>query len=186
MAVDAFEGWLVQILSEDIARAIEYDIVNGTGENAPKGIVNANTWDDTNSLTVASGSALTYANACNFVGLLDGAYDANAKFLMSKKTLYQDFIPLMDKSKHDLVIRNANGTFNILGYPVLLSDSVALHDAYLGDFKKYVGNLSQNITVESSVDSGFKTNTIDFRGTAIFDGKPAIGEAFVKLTKAAE
>ncbi len=186
MAVDAFEGWLVQILSEDIARAIEYDIVNGTGENAPKGIVNANTWDDTNSLTVASGSALTYANACNFVGLLDGAYDANAKFLMSKKTLYQDFIPLMDKSKHDLVIRNANGTFNILGYPVLLSDSVDLHDAYLGDFKKYVGNLSQNITVESSVDSGFKTNTIDFRGTAIFDGKPAIGEAFVKLTKAAE
>lgn len=184
MAVDAFEGWLTQILSEDIARAIENDIINGTGTDQPKGVAYANTWDDTNSLTVASGSSLTYANVCNFVGLLPGGYDTNAKFLMSKKTLYQDYITLQDKSKTDLVIRNADGTFNILGYPVLLSDSVALHDAYLGDFKKIVGNLSQNITVESSVESGFRSNSIDFRGAAIFDSKPAIGEAFVKLTKA--
>jgi HK97 family phage major capsid protein len=184
MAVDAFEGWLTQILSEDIARAIENDIINGTGTDQPKGVAYANTWDDTNSLTVASGSSLTYANVCNFVGLLPGGYNTNAKFLMSKKTLFTDFMPLMDKSKTDLVYRNLDGSFVILGYPVLLSDSVALHDAYLGDYTKIVGNLSQNITVESSVESGFRSNSIDFRGAAIFDSKPAIGEAFVKLTKA--
>lgn len=184
MAVDAFETWLTDILSTDVARAIENDAINGTGTDQPKGVAYANTWDDTNSFSVASGSSLTYANVCSFVGLLPGGYDANAKFLMSKKTLYQDFITLQDKSKNDLVIRNADGTFNILGYPVLLSDSVALHDAYLGDFKKVVGNLSQNVNVESSVESGFRSNSIDFRGTAIFDSKPAIGEAFVKLTKA--
>ena len=184
MAVAAFETWLTDILSTDVARAIENDAINGTGTDQPKGVAYANTWDDTNSFSVASGSSLTYANVCSFVGLLPGGYDANAKFLMSKKTLYQDFITLQDKSKNDLVIRNADGTFNILGYPVLLSDSVALHDAYLGDFKKVVGNLSQNVMVESSAESGFRGNSIDFRGTAIFDSKPAIGEAFVKLTKA--
>lgn len=184
MAVDAFETWLTDILSTDVARAIENDAINGTGTDQPKGVAYANTWDDTNSVTIAAASSLTYGDVCKFVGLLPGGYDANAKFLMSKKTLYQDFITLQDKSKNDLVIRNADGTFNILGYPVLLSDSVALHNAYLGDFKKVVGNLSQNVMVESSVESGFRSNSIDFRGTAIFDSKPAIGEAFVKLTKA--
>ncbi len=184
MAVDAFEGWLTDILSTDVARAIENDAINGTGTDQPKGVAYANTWDDTNSVTIAAASSLTYGDVCKFVGLLPGGYDANAKFLMSKKTLYQDFITLQDKSKNDLVIRNADGTFNILGYPVLLSDSVTLHNAYLGDFKKVVGNLSQNVMVESSVESGFRSNSIDFRGTAIFDSKPAIGEAFVKLTKA--
>ena len=187
MAIDAFEGWLTQILAEDIARQIEYMSINGTGVSQPTGIEKANTWDDTNSFTVAAASSLTYANVCSFIGLLKGGYDYNAKMLMSKKTLYEDFMPIMDKSKNDLVVRDATtNSYVIMGYPVMLSDSVAEHDVYLGNFRYLVGNLSQNITVDSSAESGFRNNSIDFRGSAMFDCKPALGEAFVKLTKAAE
>ncbi len=185
MAIDAFEGWLTQILAEDIARQIEYMSINGTGVSQPTGIEKANTWDDTNSFTVAAASSLTYSNVCSFIGLLKGGYDYNAKMLMSKKTLYEDFMPLMDKSKNDLVVRDATtNSYVIMGYPVMLSDSVAEHDVYLGNFRYLVGNLSQNITVDSSAESGFRNNSIDFRGSAMFDCKPALGEAFVKLTKA--
>jgi HK97 family phage major capsid protein len=161
--------------------------INGTGVSQPTGIEKANTWDDTNSFTVAAASSLTYANVCSFIGLLKGGYDYNAKMLMSKKTLYEDFMPIMDKSKNDLVVRDATtNSYVIMGYPVMLSDSVAEHDVYLGNFRYLVGNLSQNITVDSSAESGFRNNSIDFRGSAMFDCKPALGEAFVKLTKAAE
>ncbi len=94
-------------------------------------------------------------------------------------------MPIMDKSKNDLVVRDATtNSYVIMGYPVMLSDSVAEHDVYLGNFRYLVGNLSQNITVDSSAESGFRNNSIDFRGSAMFDCKPALGEAFVKLTKA--
>ena len=183
MAVNAFETWLVNLLSEDIGRKIESYIISGTGVSQPTGVEKANTWDATNSVTVAAASSLTYANVTALIGLLKGGYDYNAKFLMSKKTLFSDVYPLKDSNKLDLVTRDSNG-YMILGYPVMLSDAVAEHDIYLGDFKKMVGNLSQDITVESNVNSGFTANAIDFRGTAIFDCKPAVGEAFVKATKA--
>ena len=185
MAVNAFEGWLTDILSTDIARQIEYMAINGTGTNQPTGLVNANTWDDANSVTVANSSNVTYTNVCDFIGLLKGGYDYGAKMLMSKKTLYEDFMPIMDKSKNDLVVRDATtNSYVVMGYPIMLSDSVKEHDVYLGNFKYLVANLSQNITVDSSVESGFRSNSIDFRGSAMFDCKPALGEAFVKLTKA--
>lgn len=187
MAIDAFEGWLTSMLATDIARKIEDAAINGSGVGEPTGIEKANTWAESNSVSVAANSNLTYANVCTFAGLLGAGYDYGAKMLMSKKTLYNDFMPIMDKSKNDLVVRDAAAnTYMVLGYPVLVSDFVKEHDVYLGNFKYLVGNLSQNVTVDSSADSGFRNNAIDFRGSAIFDCKPALGEAFVKLTKAAE
>ena len=71
----------------------------------------------------------------------------------------------------------------LLGFPILLDDNVASGDIFFGNFKKVVGNLSQNITVAASEASGFLRNAIDFRGTAIFDCDIAVGEAFVKCAK---
>lgn len=184
MTVNSFESWLVDMLTEDISRKIEKYLVNGTGTNEPQGVATAATWGVTNSLTVAANASLTYANVTSLIGLLGGGYDYNAKFLMSKRTLFEDFMPLKDNSKYDLVVRDANNNYVILGYPVMLSESVTEHDAYLGDFKKIVANLAQDITVESNASSGFTANAIDFLGCAIFDSKVAVGEAFVKLTKA--
>lgn len=183
MSIPAFEGWLTDILAEDIARRIENCLVNGTGTNQPQGVATANTWDDTNSVTVGANGSLTVSNVTTFISLLPAAYDVNGKILMSKKTLFTDFMPLKDDSKYPLV-KYENGEHSVFGYPILISDYVPLHEAYIGDFKKIVGNLSQDIAVESSAESGFLRNAIDFKGTAQFDSKVALGEAFVKLAKA--
>ena len=180
MSVDAFEKWLVNMLAKRIARKITKLIINGTGSDQPKGVDKANTWGETNSVTVAKASSLTETDVTNLISLLPGAYDANAKWLMSKKTLLGDFRPLQNKSKNDIFVKE-NGKYYVEGYEVMLDDSVTLHEAYLGDFKMYAGNLADDVTVDT--DKKLSSNSYEYLGCANFDGKPAIGEAFVKLVK---
>ena len=181
MSITAFESWIVNMLAEAIARKVEDLLINGTGSSQPKGIENANTWDATNSVTVAKADALTTANVQTLIGLLPSGYDRNGKFVMNKKTLFTDFMPLQDNSKNHIVTVQNNAYF-VYGYPVLLSDYVADHEAFLGDFKKVCANLAENIGVKSAYD--IDTNSYKYSGIAIFDCAPAIGEAIVKLVKA--
>lgn len=181
MTIPAFESFLVSTLGEALARLLVKRIISGSGSSQATGIDKANTWDATNSVTVAKAASLTSQNVLDLIGLLPGGYDHNAKFLMSKKTLFSDFLPLQDKAKNDLVVLQ-NGVYHIQGYPVLLDDSMTLHEAFLGDLTKYIGNLSEEINVTSDFD--LKTNSYEYLGAAMFDGKPALGEAFVKLIKA--
>ncbi|MDL2206489.1 phage major capsid protein, partial [Eubacteriales bacterium OttesenSCG-928-N13] len=181
MSIAAFEAWIVNMLAEAIARKIEDFFINGTGSNQPKGIDKANTWGADNSVTVAKTASLTSANVQALIGLLPAGYDANGKFVMSKKTLFVDFMPLQDNSKNHIVTVQGNNYF-VYGYPVLLSDYVAEHEAFLGDFKKVCANLAENIGVKSAYD--INTNSYKYSGIAIFDCTPALGEAVVKLVKA--
>ncbi|MBQ7770967.1 MAG: phage major capsid protein [Clostridia bacterium] len=181
MSIAAFESWIVNMLAEAIARKIEDLLINGTGSNQPKGIDKANTWGATNSVSVGASATLTAANVQALIGLLNAGYDRNAKFAMSKKTLFTDFMPLQDNSKNHIVTVQGNAYF-VYGYPVLLSDYVKDHEAFLGDFKKVCANLAENIGVKNAYD--INTNSYKYSGIAIFDCQPAIGEAIVKLVKA--
>lgn len=181
MSIAAFESWIVNMLAESLARKAEDLIFNGTGLGQPKGIDKANTWDASNSVTVTASGSLTAANVQTLIGLLNSGYDRNAKFAMRKRTLFTDFMPLMDSSKNHIVTVQGNSYF-IYGYPVLLSDYVKEHEAYLGDYQKVIGNLSESITVRSAYD--IDTNSYKYSGVTVFDCAPAIGEAVVKLVKA--
>lgn len=183
MSIAAFESWIVDMLAEAIARKVEDFFINGTGSSQPKGIDKANTWGAENSVTVTKAGPLTAANVQTLIGLLNAGYDRNAKFAMSKKTLFTDFMPLQDNSKNHIVTVQGNNYF-VYGYPVLLSDYVKEHEAFLGDFKKVCANLAENINVKNAYD--IDTNSYKYSGIAIFDCTPAIGEAFVKLAKAAQ
>ena len=183
MSIAAFESWIVDMLAEAIARKVEDFFINGTGSSQPKGIDNANTWRTENSVTVTRDDSLTAANVQTLIGLLNAGYDRNAKFAMSKKTLFTDFMPLQDNSKNHIVTVQGNNYF-VYGYPVLLSDYVKEHEAFLGDFKKVCANLAENINVKNAYD--IDTNSYKYSGIAIFDCTPAIGEALVKLAKGAE
>ncbi|MEE0681464.1 MAG: phage major capsid protein [Candidatus Gastranaerophilaceae bacterium] len=182
MSITAFESWIVNMLAEAIARKIEDLIINGTGSSQPKGIDKANTWNATNSVTVGASASLTAANVQTLIGLLPSGYDRNGKFVMNKRTLFIDFLPLQDNNKNHIVTVQGNNYF-VYGYPVLLSDYVADHIAYLGDCSKICANFAENISVKSAYE--INTNSYKYSGIAIFDCAPAIGEAFVKLAKAA-
>lgn len=178
MSVNDFEDWLVRMLAESIATKIEYEIINGTGSSTVKGI-NALTYvNNTNGIQYNGSTGLTGANVRAAIGLLPGGYDKGAKFLMKKKTLFNQFMGLQDNAKHDLVRVEGNNYF-IYGYPVILSDEVSDNVAFLGNFKKYVGNLNRDVEVKKDFD--IDTNSYKYLGVGIFDGKPACTDAFIKI-----
>lgn len=182
MSVDAFETWLVGMIGRRVGRKITGLIINGTGTNEATGVEKANTWDDTNSVTISDSKDLTKKDVLNLIALLPGAYDNNAKWLMSKKTLFSDYRPLQDNSNDSFFVKE-NGKYYVEGYEVLLDDRVTLHEAYLGDFKMYMGNMPEDVNVEEG--RVLRKNAYEYLGSTMFDGKPALGEAFVKIKKGA-
>lgn len=181
MSIDAFEAWLVKKIARKIAEKIGALIFNGTGTNEAQGI-NAITWNGTNSVTVGKTASLTAANVQALVALLNGGYDDGAEWYMSKTTFFNDFHPLMNNSKDNIVTEN-NGKYRVMGYPVQLEDRITLHEAILGNVERgYAGNMPEDITVTSQFVT--RENAYDFLGCAMFDGKVQAVEAFVKLVKA--
>lgn len=162
MTIDAFEDWLTDMLSDSIANAIEGKITTVIETNGTK--IEKNISADTLRETV---------------GTLPAFYDGNAKWLVNKKKFFTEILGLQDKAKHDLVTF-ANGKYYILGYEVLMSDKAT--KLSLGDAKKVVANLAQDIQVKSAYD--IKTNTYDYSGVALFDVKLATSDAYVVLTGA--
>lgn len=181
MAINAFETWLVDILGENIAAKIGEMIIYGDGSSDPKGIDYAQSWTDaTNAVIPAAAKYPTPAELVELVSYLKGGYHRNAKWLMNSTDFWGGIVAAQDNSKYKILTDDYT---RLLGYPILLDDNVLAGDIFFGDFKKVVGNLSQNITVDRSTESGFLSNSIDYRGTAIFDCDIAVDEAFVKCAK---
>ena len=179
MSINAFENWLVDMLAGDIARAIDNFIIN----DASSGIVQMVSTSTTHKITQTATSGYSYKDICNLVALLPAAYDAEAKFLVSKNVLFGEIKGIVDTNKRPIFDPVEKTLF---GYPVLVDDYVPFdkNQVYLGKWTDVVGNLSQPVTVDRSTESGFLNNSIDFRGTAIFDSKLAKNDAIVWLANA--
>lgn len=169
MSMSAFEAWLVNNLAEAIAMKAENLVFNGTGNAQATGLLATAT-------TVEGG--VTTANVYAAFGKLKSGYARNAKVFVSREVFYTSLLTLQDKAKNDLVCKE-NGGYVLLGAPVMFTDSVA-EGFVVGDFKKYVANMAEGNTVKSAFD--IDTNSYKYLGVTEFDGKPAVAEAFVKVT----
>lgn len=179
MAVNAFEDWLTSMLAEKVAEVIENCLINGTGTNEPAGIESITFVDGTNGVDYASTKPTT-AEIMKLIGLLPSRHAKKAKFVCHRTTLWNDIMPLRDDSKAPIVKEDGNGGYVILGYPVKLSDFATAGNLYFGNAKAIVGNLAKGISIAASSESGFAYNSVDYRGTAIFDSKVSDEAAFVK------
>jgi len=179
MSINAFENWLVEMLAGDIARAIDDYIINDTTNGITKLVSTATT----NKITQTATAGYGYQDIINLAALLPAAYDAEAKILVSKKVLYNDIKGIVDANKRPIFDPVEK---TLIGYPVIVDDYVPSDkkQVYLGKWTDVVGNLSQPVTVDRSTESGFLNNSIDFRGTALFDSKLAKDDAIVWLANA--
>lgn len=178
MSVAAFEKWIVDMLAGDIARAIDNYIINdGTNGIAAIAFVDGKT-------QIKATAAYTYNNIMDLIALLPAAYDAEAKFLVNKKVLWSSIRGIVDSNKRPIFDPESK---TLCGYPVIEDDYVDAtnNDLYLGRWKDIVGNLSQDVTVDKSDQSGFLRGAIDYRGFAVFDSKPAKTDGIVRLTTGA-
>ena len=179
-AIPAFEDWLTRKLADAVGNEIENLIVNGDGVNDPKGIEEYAVWDDSNETAVDwDNSALDVGDLDKAIGILPAKYDKDAKFLMSKKTFFNNVANLSDVNNLKVVERIGRD-FYVRGYPVIFSSYVTTGDIFFGDFKRgMVGNLSSDIKVEKQ--RNLRNNAWDFLGWAVFDCQPAAAGCIVKI-----
>ena len=183
MSVSAFESYLTEELRASVFEAIDYALINGTGSGEPLGLLNAITWDSSNSVIASNG--LKYTDIAAAAALLKKGYANGAKIAMSNKTLYSQIYTLVDTNKRPIFIADTqNETVGkILGFEVVIDDNIPDDTMILGDISHYLGyNLPEGIIIEASRDSSFKKGLIDFRALAIADCKVIAGEAFVKIS----
>lgn len=178
MSIDSFETWLEDMIAEMVAKKLSNLIFNGTGNGEAKGITKI----AYNASNQAKATTITSDLIRKAVGLLPSGYDAGARMYMNKKFLFNELLPLQDNAKNELV-RIIDGKYYVYSYEVSLDDSIVDTEAYLGNMKKYVANLAEDVNVKSAYD--IDTNSYKYLGVAIFDGKPAIEEAFVQIKKGA-
>ena len=169
MEIDAFEDWIVSNLTRKIGEVIENYLVNGTGSSQPKGIEKYATWTDgTNAVDWAS-TAPTAAEVIELIGYMNAAYVGNAKFLMNWKTFWNRIYGLRD-DKNPAVVNDGQGGYRVFGFPVMFSSKVADDTFYFGDFRDgVIANMAAPIAVESDRSSGFRYNSVDYRGACLFD-----------------
>jgi len=181
MSVDAFEGWLVEMLAGDIARAIDNYILN----DSTNGVKALTYTTGTNQILNTATTGYTYGNICDLIALLPAAYDTEAKFLVNKKTLYGDIAQILDNNHNPIFVPDTVSGVGgrLMGYPVIVDDYVATANKglYLGKWTDVVGNLPEDISVDRDESAGFTANSIVYRGIAVFDSKPAKGDAIVRL-----
>ena len=180
MTVDGMEDWIIENLNVSVAEKVDAYICNGTGSSEPKGVAYAASWVDGTNAHQWSGSSLANADLCAGIAILPGRYDKGAKFYMSKKTFWNNVMPIRDDGKAPIV-KELNGVFYVHGYEVKPDDNYADGEIYFGNAKYIYGNLGENINVKADASAGFKTASIVYRGMAIFDCQPAVDDAFVKI-----
>lgn len=181
MSLPVFDAWLVEKIAERIGADIERQIFVGSGTNEAKGVDKIE-WNENNSVTVGASASTTATDVFKLVGMLKSGYARGAKMYLRRTTLFNDLLPLQDKAKHDLVTF-ANGRYYVLGILAEETDSLKDHEIIYGNMKKYVGNMPEDVHVVRQFD--IDHNAHKFLGVAMFDGKPALEEAFVKLVKGA-
>lgn len=183
MAIDAFEGWLTDALYEDIALKIENSIIYGGGSSAPGGLASIVLTAGTNLISTTA--SITYKDICDLITYPVKGLRKGAKFLCNSTFPYTQLAGIKDDQKRPIFVESmAEGVpSRLMGKELLISDEVADDELYYGQFKKIFGNLSSDISVESSTESGFRNGTIDYRGGALFDCKVAAPRAFGKFKK---
>lgn len=188
MTIDALESYIVDEIARQLSIAFENAILNGTGSanDQPQGILTGITWvANTNMINWAANGAVSYDNVVDGIALLPTLYHQNAAFVMSRKTFWAGIKKIKSTTGEPLMTYNPQDAvkFSILGYPVLIDDYIADDVILLGDFNYYKWNNAAPVTIESSREAAFLSGKTTYRGMAVADGKVALAEAFVKISK---
>lgn len=186
MTVDAFEVYIAEEVGRQLGIALENAILNGTGSGQPTGILSGITWAaGTNMINYTTALTISYDNLLDTVALLPTLYHQNAVFVMSRKTLFSGIRKIKSTTNEPIFTLDSTQGFagSIFGFKVIIDDYIADDVILFGDLSYFYLNFALSPTIETSIEAGFRSGKKVYRGLAVLDGKPALAEAFVKLSK---
>ena len=188
---------LLTCLGIAIAKALDKAIVYGTGTKMPLGIVTrlaqtsapANygaterTWADLHSSHVlagagASGIALFRELAGRKKVIKNDYFNGGIFWLMSQNTHTDLLIQSMDKNMNAAIVAGINDTMPVVGGEIIELDFIPDGDIVFGYGEAYLLVERAGTKLGQSEHYRFIEDQTVFKGTARYDGKPVIAEAF--------
>lgn len=192
VTLDIFENDVAESIAEAMMAAIDKAIIAGEGSasHQPEGIITA-TAPTGQTVEIAEGSHVTYADLLKAEGALPAAYD-DAEWCMRKSTFMNEVLGMVDDNGQPIarasVGIDGKPAYYILGRRVEFSDDVPAFAttvtadtvvAFIYRFKDYFFNTNYSIGVKKYTDEA--TDDECTKALMLADGKPVDLNSLVKV-----
>lgn len=170
MSVDALERYLIDEISASLGDAMADDVITQIGTDMAGG----------NKVNSAANSALTFKELAALFGMLKrvGAVTVYA----TRSTIYNYLVGMVDTTGRPIFQSAAQAGQEgfILGAQIKVEDSVADNVVLVGDARRVVYNMIQDIMIES--DKDIKKHVTTYSGYARGSGALIDPDSFAQLT----
>lgn len=182
MAIDAFETWLINRLTQKMQAALQAAVIVGTGSGQPKGLTLEGQVKNKTTFTKAG---ITYKDILKIMAGVKASYHVNASWSIPSNLFFTEILGMEDANKRPIVVQDvqAGGGYLLMGKPVDLVD--AKDDTIIfGAFDRYHLNIGAGIEIKADGSVGFRTGSTVYRAMALADGGNANKNALTVATRA--
>ena len=172
MSIEAFESFLVAEISERMGAALANDVI---------ATINSGYDTDHNAVSTATALKMAYADIAGALATLKNA-KGQCTVYASHATIYKYLVGMVDTTGRPIFQPNAQAGAEgyLVGCPVKVEDGITGDVLLIGYPAQVVGNMIQDIMVES--DKNIKKHVITYAGYARFECVLMAPAAFAKLT----
>ena len=170
MSIDGFEQFIVNEIADRLGAALAADIITQIGTDY---------YSSGNDLDVATSGKVVWTDIAGALAVLKNVNGITV--YASQATIYKYIVGMVDSTGRPLFQHDANEAIRgyLAGFPVKVEDAIADDLIWLGDPKQVVGNMVQDIMVES--DKDIKKHVNIFSGYARFQCALLAPKAAAKL-----
>ena len=170
MSIDGFEQFIVNEIADRLGAVMAADVMTQI----------ATDYDSTNNdLDAATSGKVVWTDIAGAFAVLKNV--SNPVVYASSATIYKYLVGMVDTTGRPIFQQSANEGVRgyLLGAPVKVEDAAGTDLIWVGDPKQVVGNMVQDIMVES--DRDIKKHVITYSGYARFQCALLAPGAFAKL-----
>ena len=170
MSIDGFEQFIVNEIADRLGAALAADIITQIGTDY---------YSTGNDLDVATSGKVVWTDIAGALAVLKNVNGITV--YASQATIYKYIVGMVDSTGRPLFQHDANEAIRgyLAGFPVKVEDAITDDLIWLGDPKQVVGNMVQDIMVES--DKDIKKHVNIFSGYARFQCALLAPKAFAKI-----
>lgn len=192
---------ILNALGKAIGKAVDKAIIYGTGIKMPLGIITriaqtekpsdysatAREWKKLSDTNLINGKGTTGINLFKELvgnsGVIENDYsETGLVWMMNRKTHTKLLVESMDKNLNAAVVAGINNQMPVIGGDIVELSFIPDNNIVFGYMDMYLLAERAGTTLGQSEHVRFIEDQTVFKGTARYDGKPVIAEAFAACT----
>lgn len=192
---------IVNALGKAIGKGVDKAIIYGKGTKMPMGVVtrlaqtvkpdtypaSAREWKDLHESHILTGTGKTgvalFKEIVGYTSVIDNDYsETGLVWIMNKATHTKLITESMDKNLNASIVAGINNQMPVIGGDIVELPFIPDDNIVFGYFDAYLLAERAGTKIEDSGHAMFIQDRTVFKGTARYDGKPVIAEAFALMS----